>query len=375
MSKLLSQGGFGCVFYPGVKCDGEPNPSKNIVTKIQQDDFNARNESRIGEILESIPNYKLYFLPVINSCPINVRKIDSSVISKCEIIKKETNYIAMDIDYINTVDFTKLLTNLSNKRLLIMLYQTYSYLLEGLKLMQEKEVLHYDLKLDNMLFMKETKQPRIIDFGISIPMKDITRENMGEYFYVFAPEYYVWCIEINIINYLLHQKKDSNILTEEDVNLVIDMTINSNNIIKTKSSEMSAEYKEKAVDFYKSLIGKDKFEVIYSLKNYYKTWDNYSLSMLMLSLINKIFDREEDKNGYILGLERLMFKNMHPNPNNRLSVEETKSKLDNVLYEEGTVESYLTLSNQVKHDKKAISIQIKREIAMLNKSLKKAVQG
>ena len=36
MSKLLSQGGFGCVFYPGVKCDGTSNPDKKVVTKIQE---------------------------------------------------------------------------------------------------------------------------------------------------------------------------------------------------------------------------------------------------------------------------------------------------------------------------------------------------
>lgn len=69
-----------------------------------------------------------------------------------------------------------------------------------------------------------------------------------------------------------------------------------------------------------------------------------------------------------------MFKNMHPNPNNRLSIEETKSKLEDVLYEEGAVESYLTLSNHVKHDKRSISVQIKKEMDMLNLSLKKAAQ-
>ena len=113
MSKLLSQGGFGCVFYPGVKCDGTSNPDKKIVTKVQEDNFNAKNEGRIGEILESIPNYNLYFLPVISSCPINIRKIDKTAISKCEIIKENTNYVAMDIDYIETVNFTEVLQNVN----------------------------------------------------------------------------------------------------------------------------------------------------------------------------------------------------------------------------------------------------------------------
>lgn len=104
---------------------------------------------------------------------------------------------------------------------------------------------------------------------------------------------------------MLHKKKDSDILTEEDANLVIDMTINSNNIITSKPGHVVSEYKEKAIDFYKTLIGKSKFEVIDNLKKHYKTWDNYSLSVLMMSIINKIFDKDEDKNGYIRGLEKI----------------------------------------------------------------------
>lgn len=369
MSKLLSQGGFGCVFYPGVKCDGASNPSKKIVTKIQQDNFNARNESRIGEILESIPNYKVYFLPVINSCPINVRKIDSSVISKCEIIKKDTDYIAMDIDYINTVDFANVLKNMPNKRVLLMLYQTYNYLLDAIKLMQDKNVVHYDLKLDNLLFVKETNEPRVIDFGISIPMDLVNEENMREYFYVFAPEYYIWCIEINMINYLLHQNKGE--LTDREMKLVVDLSVHNNANLVEKSSELVEEYKIKAYKFYEQFVGKPTSEIIAKLKVNYKTWDNYSLSMLMMSLISKLFDREEDKNGYIRGLERLLIKNMNPNPAKRLSIEETKSKLDEVLYEEGTVESYLTLSNHLSK-KATISTKIREEIEKLNKSLQKA---
>ena len=369
MSKLLSQGGFGCVFYPGVKCDGTSNPSKKIVTKIQQDNFNARNESKIGKILESIPNYKVYFLPVINSCPINVRKIDSSVISKCEIIKKETDYIAMDIDYINTVNFTSVLKKMPNKRLLLMLYQTYNYLLDALKLMQEKNVVHYDLKLDNLLFVKETNQPRVIDFGISIPMDLVNQENMREYFYVFAPEYYVWCMEINMINYLIHQNKGE--LTDREMRLVVDLSVHNNINLTEKPSELVEEYKIKAYKFYEQFVGKPTSEIIAKLKANYKTWDNYSLSMLMLSLISKLFDKDEDKNGYIRGLERLLYKNMNPNPAKRLSVEATKSKLDEVLYEEGTVESYLTLSNQLSK-KSNISTKIRQEISRLNKSLQKA---
>ena len=44
MSKLLSQGGFGCVFYPGINCDGSSNNDPAIATKVQKRDFNSENE-------------------------------------------------------------------------------------------------------------------------------------------------------------------------------------------------------------------------------------------------------------------------------------------------------------------------------------------
>lgn len=366
MSKLLSQGGFGCVFYPGVKCNGMPNPSKKIVTKIQENNFNAQNESRIGELIEELKNYKVYFLPVINSCDIDIRKIDNSVISKCEIIKKNRKYISMDIDYINTVDYASVLLNSTSKRILMQLYQTYKYILDALKLLAEKSIVHYDLKMDNMLFVKETKQPRIIDFGISIPMEEVTESNMHDYFYVFAPEYYIWCIEINMINYLIHKNKGQ--LTENEMKMVIDLSVHNNPLLISKGNETIEEYKGQAYEYYTQFVGMKSNEIIKKLKVHYKTWDNYSLSILLFSLIDKLFDRVEDKNAYILGLERLMLRNIHPDPEKRLSLDDTSSKLDEVLYEDGDVRSYLTLSDNIKKDKKSISIQIKREMDDLNRT-------
>ena len=42
MSNLLSQGGFGCVYYPGLKCDNEDDNNNNndkFVTKLQKKNF------------------------------------------------------------------------------------------------------------------------------------------------------------------------------------------------------------------------------------------------------------------------------------------------------------------------------------------------
>ena len=76
MSKLLSQGAFGCVYYPGIRCDGKTDSRKNVVTKLQKRDFNADNEIKIGKLVRKIPNYRMFYLPVIKSCPVSLREVD-----------------------------------------------------------------------------------------------------------------------------------------------------------------------------------------------------------------------------------------------------------------------------------------------------------
>ena len=57
MSKLLSQGGFGCVFFPGISCDGKSQTNKSIVTTLQKKDLTADNEINIGKLIKTIKNY------------------------------------------------------------------------------------------------------------------------------------------------------------------------------------------------------------------------------------------------------------------------------------------------------------------------------
>ena len=48
--KLLSEGGFGCVFNPSMKCNGESDSEKQV-SKIQRYDNSAKNEIDIGKML------------------------------------------------------------------------------------------------------------------------------------------------------------------------------------------------------------------------------------------------------------------------------------------------------------------------------------
>ena len=46
---FLAQGGYGCVYYPEVNCQGKDTNNKNFLSKIVQRDFSADNEINIGD--------------------------------------------------------------------------------------------------------------------------------------------------------------------------------------------------------------------------------------------------------------------------------------------------------------------------------------
>ena len=49
MTHLLEQGGFGCVYYPGINCtQGKILNNSKVVTKLVVNDFTADNEIYIG---------------------------------------------------------------------------------------------------------------------------------------------------------------------------------------------------------------------------------------------------------------------------------------------------------------------------------------
>ena len=212
MSKLISQGGYGCVYFPGIECNGKQEKKSKYVSKLQRKGYNSDNEIDIGEIVMKIKNYFLYYAPVVNSCDINISKIDKSLLERCEVVRsgEEVDYMLMKIEHIPNIEFFAFLTNKdeSKEYVFVTMLETYSYLLNAIELLSLKNIVHFDIKNENILFNQKTKNPFIIDFGISLNMNNYSYEDATDYFYIYAPEYYIWPLEVHIACYLVIKRLD-----------------------------------------------------------------------------------------------------------------------------------------------------------------------
>lgn len=90
---LISQGTYGCVYYPGFTCKGKIQKIKYI-TKLQKNTETLQNELEIGEKIRTVKNYKNYFAPILKDCPVSISKLQTKYpqpLNQCKVVSETQN--------------------------------------------------------------------------------------------------------------------------------------------------------------------------------------------------------------------------------------------------------------------------------------------
>jgi len=189
--KAIASGGFGCVFRPALKCNGKTDRtsgvSKLMTKKNAEDEY--KELTQFIPILEKIPNYEKYFLiKGLSICSPGILDFsDLENITKCTnfsqslITKINDNITKFKI--INLPDGGKTLSDvfkhrITNNRLIEINNNMINLLLNAIIPMNDLELIHNDLKGDNIL-VNNDNLPKIIDWGLSSykykPYKNLER--------------------------------------------------------------------------------------------------------------------------------------------------------------------------------------------------------
>jgi serine/threonine protein kinase len=355
MSKLLSEGGFGCVFHPQIGCNGKPTNDEKVVTKVQIRDFNSENEALVGSLIQTIPVYTMFFLPAINSCPINVRSIESNIISECSIITDADDtkrFIALDIPYIDSVDFVETLKNGSAKQAIMTLAETYRYILNAIEKLHTISVAHLDLKLGNIVYKRKTSLPRIIDFGISVPIEEVNDENMTDYFYSYEPTYYIWSPEVNLLNYLCH--RTSNPLTNNDIERIAAEIVDGNKGFESRNDVFKDNYFRELIAAFGKYQGMQINEAKKKLLQTWKSWDLYSLNVMYLRILDSLFPDLKD-NSFVSKMRNVFDKGVSANFENRSDPGQLAESFMDIFFMDSDIDTYLATANAYKMNSDTIT--------------------
>jgi len=343
----MNQGGFGCVFYPAIECNGTINKSTKYASKLLKKDSRIEHEYNIGKMVKKIDLYEYYYAPVISMCDVDLAKIDKREKDMCRIIKKNrygenADFAIMKIPFIKHIDISTFLTRpgVDKKEVLTYILDSYTFLLNNLRILNINGIIHYDLKAPNILIEEKTKTPIIIDFGLSIPISDIRPDNYETFFYSYSPSYYIWPIDVHIICYLVNMNP---VLTSARLEELIIEYIRSNSVLRIFSEKFIGKFKDTAMRAYSKYIGMPKDITINELVKNCNTWDNYALSVMFLNMIGFMSGDGFTNNKLIIEFSKLLLMNFHPDGKKRLSFEETKKYYDQIFSVNETLGGYKRL--------------------------------
>lgn len=186
--KLFAQGSFGCAFRPAIPCIKKSN-LKNKISKVLTTK-NANNEyAEYSRIAMADPRKK-YYLGKPQKCPMTEANFKAHIEqSGCRILQPNTSSTdyeilqyedgGFDLDDFVVNHLTKFLAPNKQRQTDLFWLNAHS-LFMGLKTFSENNILHDDLKPQNIVFkydlVKDTMEFNFIDFGLMSDLASLTTD-------------------------------------------------------------------------------------------------------------------------------------------------------------------------------------------------------
>jgi serine/threonine protein kinase len=309
-------GEYGYIFHPSIHVNNgiiHEDASEEYITKIQKDHNETLCEIEIGKIIQTLPHYEHYFAPIMNSEHVYISP-SMGFTNKIQEKNKPKNsvYISNKILYVGQDNIDYQITKKINELYpLKKILNTHLHLLDAIEKLQSKNIIHMDLKCNNIMWDNIQNIPIIIDFGLSRIM-DLENPPMNKDFFITYENYEYWCIDIYIISQIVH---DPSLSLQDDVNqFTLKQMYNTflNNahaklLGKRELRTMEIEY----TNYFSRYIQKTWGQLVHQLLKSYKSWDNYALSIIYLYIITRCLkpigiSRETDESKRLAQREKLL---------------------------------------------------------------------
>ncbi len=351
-SFFMGQGSYGCVYRKQLKClNKKTKPSKEPrLSKIQRTQKTAEREIAISAKVRKIPNFQIYFSPVLNNCIADLAQLSQPDLDKCDFIKEQQQqqpqpqqqpqqqpivnknvnnlqqppqlnfnkekkegskgnhrFPLTETKYIFGESLNKYIriatTKVDNQPTCLARKILYfnTLLIHSVKKLALHKLIHADLNDGNIL-IDTTDRPIIIDFGLSIDLNTpLTKEiaKQAFFFYPFKPEgaldsYEPWAVEIAINSFLLAKIGWDKIVTEPylaEIKSVSDRYIDGLKFETTHKNTFFKQdialYKTKKHRIIDNFLNKPVSKIITDLTNAsYHFWDIYAIGIMTSKYMN-----------------------------------------------------------------------------------------
>ena len=340
--QFVAEGVSGCVHRPSLRC----NKSKRIdytskISKVMKTKY-ANKEMSEFVLMNRLDPDENFHLGTPDICPFEKSDDNNIPVSKCKIGKKilesseDYELLIMRDGGDNlekfSVNMKKAPDNASNRNIMTQFWTEANRLFQGVQTFIENNIIHHDLKPQNIVYNSVTNRCNFIDFGI-MENCNISKSEARRSVYGF--DIYHWNFPTESI--LLNKKRYDNftkLTPERKLEFISGMFIeNTRQISIFYEYTMKKTYSEQGdhitawSNFFFKYIGKTKFEDFSN--RCFLTYDVYGLGISLLYVLeNTKHLIDENKYNKLQHLFHLM---MSPSMADRLSIDEAIVVYEDIL--------------------------------------------
>lgn len=355
--KVIGEGSYGCVHKPSLKCDkkvGKVN-YKNKISKILSTE-EAENEMKEYNIISNIDKENGFFLGKPRMCPVRESENNLNAIGKCEqgyeLLKniKDESLLVMDYggDNLDILahEFNKMKKTRENIDIVKKFLGKAHRLFLGIEFLYKNNIIHHDMKPQNILYSKQNNHINFIDFGFTTYKQDVKESSLKSDNWL-SKYHWSYPLEINYMNYnkymdfaKLSKSEKTRAFTEivnnlkkgENDKCTLAMSILFSYVIPEDVSEST---ENKIIDLYlndynimlqESIVidGYDNF-----VNKSLETFDLYGLGISLFLLVNSC--RHLFKKPFIKQLTTLCYYMTTPNLTKRYDIQTALKKYEEIL--------------------------------------------
>lgn len=186
MSKVLGEGSYGCIHLPSLTCNNKTNIkyNNNYVSKSLIDNDSDIEKHHMNFIQKIDPTFE-YHLKTGEECKLDNNKLNNKALDKCSIFENRINnnnikLLIMENGGLNIEEYSE---TIKTKKQSLLFWIKIQKTIKAVQLYLKHNIIHNDLKGQNILFNEKTQKIAIIDFGLMHSKK--TKENASKNYQLY----------------------------------------------------------------------------------------------------------------------------------------------------------------------------------------------
>ena len=342
--KFYGEGAYGCAFSPSPACTTPetqigklPEDNNKVIAKVFSKIKDMDTEWKLGKQMQKIdPKQKLFYYPVAtcNTTVAEVKKDPDG--TKCSYTRRKKNTDVLPIVKMvkggMTIEEWVQQNQVDVKTFVAALLPVVA----ALRSLGKAKMIHHDLKFNNILYDPATKETKVIDFGLMIPMQDAFTPSKNKFlrskYWLHPPEYH---IERHVATLRNPQKEDARRILNGVISMLsFYFNKTTKTILKdTLINKVYGSYCDYEESFMKYFFGgvfnkRSGTESIKYMCKYANKVDIYSLGMDMLYLSEYLVYPSQAEREKFYGVIRMF---LQPDPRKRPGPTKATSMLKSLM--------------------------------------------